>query len=65
MTNFNIPEMTSGRCARSITTAIQAIDAQAQVEIDIPGRRVSVDSNANKNALVEAIREADYDAQLA
>lgn len=64
MTNFNIPEMTCGRCARSITTAIQAIDAEAQVEIDIPGRRVSVESNGNENALVEAIREAGYEAQV-
>lgn len=64
MTSFNIPEMTCGRCARSITTAVQGIDAQAQVEIDIPGRRVSVESNADENALVEAIREAGYEAQL-
>ncbi len=37
MIRFEIPGMACGGCARSITTAIQGIDAQAKVETDIPG----------------------------
>src|SRR3546814_8982709 len=36
---FNIPGMTCGGCARSITKAIQGIDTAAKVETDISERR--------------------------
>src|SRR3546814_6844576 len=44
---FNIPGMTCGGCARSITKAIQGIDTQAEVETDIPERLVSVETSAD------------------
>lgn len=61
--HFEIPGMTCGGCARSITTAIQGLDAQATVATDIPGRRISVDSRVDSVSLIAAIREAGYDAQ--
>jgi|TARA_R110000782_G_scaffold259575_1_gene350206 copper chaperone len=65
MIRFEIPGMTCGGCARSVTTAIQGIDAQAKVEIDIPGKSVCVESRADRNSLIEAIREAGYEARTA
>ncbi len=64
-THFEIPGMTCGGCARSITRAIQGLDAEAKVETDIPGRRVSVESRAGRTELVTAIREAGYEARPA
>jgi len=61
--HFEIPGMTCGGCARSITRAIQGLDAEAKVETDIPVRRVSVESRADRAALVTAIREAGYAAR--
>ena len=65
---FNIPGMTCGGCARSITKAIQGIDTAATVETDISERRVSVETgadSADSAALIAAIREAGYEAQAA
>lgn len=65
MIRFEIPSMTCGGCARSVTTAIQGIDAQAKVETDIPGKSVYVESRADKNLLIKAIREVGYEARAA
>ncbi|KTE18434.1 MULTISPECIES: heavy-metal-associated domain-containing protein [Sphingopyxis] len=62
---FNIPGMTCGGCARSITKAIQGIDTQAKVETDIPERLVSVETSADIASLSAALREAGYEAQAA
>lgn len=64
MMNFEISGMTCGGCSRSIAAAIHAIDAKAKVEADVPSRRVSVETNAKENALLEAIRDAGYEAKL-
>src|SRR3546814_1485499 len=54
---FNIPGMTCGGCARSITKAIQGIDTQAKVETDIPERLVSVETSADIASLSAALRD--------
>lgn len=61
--HFEIPGMTCGGCARSITTAIQSLDAQATIETDVPGRRFSIDSRLDSVSLIAAIREAGYEAR--
>lgn len=65
MIRFEIPGMTCGGCARSITKAIQGIDAQATVETDIPGRHVSVETHMDSASLIGAVREAGYEARVA
>lgn len=62
MIYFHIPDMTCGGCARSISAAIRALDAEARVETDIPARRIGVDSRESRSALAAAIREAGYEA---
>ena len=44
---FHIKNMTCGGCARSVTKAIQSVDAQAKVTIDPNTRKVDV---ANREA---------------
>ncbi|MBO9695969.1 MAG: heavy-metal-associated domain-containing protein [Sphingopyxis sp.] len=65
MIRFDIPGMTCGGCVRSIVSAIHGVDAQAAVETDVETRSVRVKSGASRAALVEAIREAGYEAQAA
>lgn len=64
MIRFEIPGMTCGGCTRSITSAIQGIDAQAKVETDIPGRHVTVESSADSASLIAAIQEAGYEIRV-
>ena len=60
MKTLNLPGMTCGGCARSVTAAIKEIDQDAAVTVDIDARRVTVETTASEEALREAVREAGY-----
>ena len=60
---FQIDIMTCGGCARSVTKAIQSVDAAAQVTVDIPTHTVQVQTTAPQAAVVAALEEAGYPAQ--
>ncbi|WP_260674201.1 heavy-metal-associated domain-containing protein [Comamonas aquatica] len=61
---FHIDNMTCGGCARSVTKAIQSVDAAAQVTVDIPTHTVQVQTTAPQAAVVAALEEAGYPAQV-
>jgi copper chaperone CopZ len=60
MTDFELKDMTCGHCAGRVTRAIKAVDAQADVEIDLATRRVRIASAADAQAFAEALAEAGY-----
>lgn len=61
MTSFLIPDMTCGHCVAAITRAVQALDPQAQLDIDLASHRVTVQhGRASAAALAAAITEAGY-----
>ncbi|WP_342649768.1 heavy-metal-associated domain-containing protein [Pseudomonas sp. REB1044] len=62
---FNVQGMTCGHCVKAVTQAIQTVDAAAQVEVDLPGRQVKVQSESPAERIVAAIMEEGYQAQLA
>ena len=55
---LNIEGMTCGGCARSVTKAIQSVDAAAQVTVDIPTHTVQVQTTAPQAAVVAAARKS-------
>ncbi|HHY49754.1 MAG TPA: heavy-metal-associated domain-containing protein [Alphaproteobacteria bacterium] len=57
---FHIDNMTCGGCARSVTKAIQSVDADAKVVADPPNRRVEVESSASPAQIESALREAGF-----
>lgn len=59
-TTFQIPAMSCGHCVRSITEAVQATDPAAQVQADLAGHRVTIDSSTPRDALVAALTAAGY-----
>ena len=61
---FHLEDMTCGGCARSVTKAIQSVDAAAQVTVDIPTHTVQVQTTAPQAAVVAALEEAGYPAQV-
>ena len=61
---FHIDSMTCGGCARSVTKAIQSVDAAAQVTVDIPTHTVQVQTTASQAAVVAPLEEAGYPAQV-
>lgn len=57
---FTVQGMTCGHCEKAVTTAIKALDPQAEVRIDRSQNRVEVNSTQTGEALAEAIREEGY-----
>ena len=62
MYQFTIPNMACGGCARSVTKALQGVDANAKVEADLSAHKVSVESPADEAALRAALNAAGYPA---
>jgi copper chaperone len=60
MTEFQVQGMSCQHCVAAVTRAIQEIDAQAQVRVDLEQGRVAVESAQSNDALKEAIDEAGY-----
>ncbi|MFZ5558479.1 MAG: heavy-metal-associated domain-containing protein [Pseudomonadota bacterium] len=60
MLRLRVPNMTCGGCARSVTRAVQSVDANARVDVDVPAREVRVQTTADEQALLKALEEAGY-----
>jgi copper chaperone len=58
--DFHLPEMSCGHCVRAVTAAVQALDAQAQMQFDLPARRVQVHTGLGRERLAAALVEAGY-----
>ncbi|RZS57275.1 heavy-metal-associated domain-containing protein [Sphaerotilus mobilis] len=58
---FELPTMTCGHCVKAVTAAIQTVDKQAQVVIDLPTHQVRVDTGASQAQLAQALKEAGYE----
>lgn len=57
---FKVSGMTCSHCERAVTQAIQALDPQAQVQVDLAAGAVQVQSSAGEQAIREAISEEGY-----
>lgn len=60
MHEFKVNDMSCNHCVQAITKAALAVDPQAKVDIDLPGRAVRIESGAAAQALRNAIEEAGY-----
>ncbi|ARU04389.1 heavy metal transport/detoxification protein [Comamonas serinivorans] len=60
---FHVQGMSCSHCERAVTQAVQALDPQAQVTIDLASGRVEVASSQPAAALAQAIAQAGYAVQ--
>ena len=60
MYRFNLPDMSCGHCVAAITEAVQAADAQAQLQLNREARTADIDSTLPREALVAVLTEAGY-----
>jgi copper chaperone len=64
MIEFQVPDMSCGHCASTITKALKGVDRQARVVVDLALQRVQVEpTEADAEQLREAIAEAGYTPQ--
>ncbi len=57
---FEVQGMSCGHCARAVTKALQKVDPQAQVQVDLAKGQVEVESAQPRQALAEAITQEGY-----
>jgi Cu+-exporting ATPase len=60
MYELTVEDMTCKHCVGRVTKAVQEIDGEAKVDIDLPSKKVKIDSQANLDRIVQAIDAAGY-----
>jgi copper chaperone len=65
MLRLNVDGMSCGHCVGAVTRAVQALDAKAEVRVDLAARIVEAHTDAGRDAVVEAIANAGYAVQPA
>jgi copper chaperone len=61
MYELRVDGMTCGGCAASVKRALQALDAKANVDVDLADKRVRIDTIAQLDAVTSAIEDAGYE----
>ncbi len=61
MYELKVEGMTCGGCAASVKRALQALDANAEVDVDLPAKTVKVATAAQFDAVKAAVEDAGYD----
>jgi len=62
---LNVQDMTCGACVRHVTAALSPLPGVEAVEVDLQAGRVLVRGTPDSAALIAALDDAGYPAQLA
>jgi copper chaperone len=57
---FLVKNMTCGGCARSVTATIKELDPQAEVNIDVQSKEVSVNTTLSYETLQKELDEVGF-----
>jgi len=60
MFTYTVSDMTCGHCERAIRNEIQALDPQAEVQVNLEAQSVQVHSSQSLQAIQQAIEAAGY-----
>jgi copper chaperone len=60
MYELKVDGMSCGHCVKAVTSAVQEIDQAAKVNVDLAGKKVQIESDADLAAIKEAVSEAGY-----
>jgi copper chaperone len=61
MLTLKVSGMTCDHCTRAVSEAVQSVDPEAQVQVELATGLVKVESSGNHRAeLVQAIEDAGY-----
>lgn len=65
MLKLNVPDMTCGHCAGTVTKVVKSVDAGAEISIDLPTQTVTIGSPAAAEKFRSAMDAAGYPATTA
>lgn len=57
---FDVEGMSCNHCVKAVTKAVQLLDPQAQVQIDLASKKVEVESTQTREAIAQAIADEGY-----
>lgn len=57
---FTVQGMSCGHCVKAVTQAVQKLDPQAQVQVDLPSQTVEVQSMQPREAIAAVIVDQGY-----
>ncbi|HET7794432.1 MAG TPA: heavy-metal-associated domain-containing protein [Rhizobacter sp.] len=60
MIELTLPTMTCGHCVRTVTETVRKLDANAQVNIDLPSHTVKIESSRPASEIRSALAEEGY-----
>lgn len=60
MFELNLPDMSCGHCASTVTQTCKLIDPDANVQVDLQAKLVKIESAEDREDFVAALAEAGY-----
>jgi Cu+-exporting ATPase len=60
MYELTVEGMSCGHCVGRVTKSVQGVDQQARVSVDLPTKKVRIDSSADLDKIAAAIDDAGY-----
>jgi copper chaperone len=60
MLEMTLPTMTCDHCVKTVTETVRRIDPAARLDIDLPRQRVSIESGAAAQQIIDALTEEGY-----
>ncbi|WP_420594003.1 CopZ family metallochaperone [Deinococcus sp.] len=63
-TELKISGMTCGHCQTAVTSALKSVPGVQDVSVDLQGGTAQVQGQADQQALIAAVKEEGYGAQL-
>lgn len=64
MTTLSVPDMSCGHCKASVEAALAGLPGIATVAVDLPARKVEVQGTTPAEALIRALDEVGFPAQV-
>jgi len=61
MYELKVDGMTCGGCAASVARALQRLDSNTRVDVDLPSKTVKVEISTHLDAVKKAIEDAGYE----
>ena len=57
---FEVEGMSCNHCAKAVTQAVKRREPRAQVQVDLTGKKVEIESSQSRQALAQAIADEGY-----
>ncbi|GBF04672.1 heavy metal transport/detoxification protein [Deinococcus aerius] len=63
-TELTVTGMSCGHCEKAVTSALRSVPGVQDVRVDLPGGTATVQGEADPQALIAAVTEEGYGAQV-